>query len=367
MVSKTNKDGPLKVSKDKRISSRYFSLTVVDSCGKMEPGLFQAHIYDIGSKEQCLKVHASIDDMAIFGAYSLISINWPLIENNSEKLRFGDHWLAGLWKIKASLRAAPMTTAICYPSVCSVKEIDLVIKHFLKHDFEIEIKDEVLVDTDGTNVIWSLFIAYFLIVIFASMTNHNSDFLSHFDVQHNYKKLTDVKPSNNGSIQRLAFFNFFKVLGVIAGPIPHYFSVAATTRELFIRFFKLPEDSPMTFNLIFTPMVSNVSSNILTASILSVFGWHQVTQQRTKVKGHRVGIRFFEFSIMRILRSLPVLMFVIGLALVFPTIPGSGIVFEKGTATIASNCWKNGWLELIYMSNTLSNDIVSEFSNLPVS
>lgn len=330
---------------------------MLDSCSKMEPGLFQAHTYDTGSKEQCLKVFANINDTIIRGTYNLININWPLSEHNYyERVPpFGDRWISGLWRIKAALRAVPMTAAICYPSVCSRKEIDFVIKDSIKqYDFDVQIKDEIMTDTDGTNVIWSLFVAYMLIVLCASMTHHKSGYLKNFDVRDNFEKLIDVKPSTDDSIQRLAFFNFFKVLGVVAGPIPHYFSVSSTIRQLFIRFFKLPENSPITFNLIFTPMVSNVSSNILTASILSVFGWHQVVEQRSKVRNHQVGIHFFEFGVMRVLRSLPVLMFVIGLALVFQTIPGTGMVFEEGSAVIALNCWKNAWLEMVYMSNTLS-------------
>lgn len=338
---------------------------MLDSCSKMEPGLFHVHTYGIGSKEQCSKISENIRGVQIAGRYDLVNIFWPLPIDQEKALEspFGSHWLGNLWKIKSAFHSVPMTTAICYPSKCSKIEMESIIRNAIsKYRFQIKFKNEVNASTDGTNIIWSIFVAQLLLVLLASTSNCKLRLIEHFDVRRNFRKLTEVKHSGEESIQRLAFFNFFKVFGVVAGPIPHYFSAASTISELFIRFFKLPEDSPISFNLIFTPMVSNVSTNILTASILSVFGWHQVTRQRSKVTVKTVGISFFEFSVMRMLRSLPVLLAIIGLALVFPAIPGSGMVFNDGTSILSSNCRKNAWLEMIYMSNILSDDIVSTLS-----
>lgn len=127
-----------------RVFSLYFSpnhkvtltnavviITVLDSWGKMRPGLLFGEYTDFGKWDQCLAVSHEVKDITFKGKFCVFEFDWPLPSKGLQKLlahNFTGSWIQNLINDADSFMFQQISNSICVPSACPAIEIEKAIQ-----------------------------------------------------------------------------------------------------------------------------------------------------------------------------------------------------------------------------------------------
>ena len=106
--------------------------TVLDSWGKMKPGLMFGEYTDFGKWDQCIAVRHKEDDTMIKGKFCVFELHWQLPANKTVKAslekNFTGSWIQKLIMDADSFLFQQISNSICVPSTCTANELEAAIQ-----------------------------------------------------------------------------------------------------------------------------------------------------------------------------------------------------------------------------------------------
>lgn len=104
----------------------------MDSMAKMKPGFLSGEFADFGKWDQCIETNYHEKGVDFDGKFCLYEMHWPQPETDEEvkeiATAFNGSWLEDYEKMHRVFRVAPITNAICFPSVCDKEEIQTAVQ-----------------------------------------------------------------------------------------------------------------------------------------------------------------------------------------------------------------------------------------------
>lgn len=322
-----------------------------DSFSNVDRSRFTEGGYNMGSYWQCLD----------HGRFVLLGIDMPLLDASKNITSKLDWRLSRYLNIMPARHINPIPFGICIPHECKQNDLDLVIS---SEQVQAVIKplslwvmstvsnlDQSSASTTQT-LAFRILLAIFALGVISMLANilkpasTMSRALKPFDVLVNCKHLFSPtkNPSSlymNANIHRLSYF-FMSVASHILLHVSYSANVsrleasAATIFDHFHRF------SP--FGILITALPPGMVTNFIVAAAFASIKWLPVMRKRK--------VSFAEFAYARMIRTMPV---VFTMLLILHALPllviGPGPMMAYTASSISDTCYRNGWKELLFISN----------------
>lgn len=330
------------------------SFTLMDSFGKFKPGFYGSHkVIDFGHYDQCLNAK---------GRYVLLQVHYPLDKSKSSwsNTRNSTIWIEDM---RLSLRTMYYFTqsmiAVCFPPGCSTQDVENVVLASqtarMLHPLHLEIEaiesDEDSHDPffdDYKNIrIFSMFFIACLICLTVIATIFPSNLLKNFNAKKNTQSL--FRPSSD---PRLDPFNGWKFLYLLVGLAGHFLmpiniGSGPFMMEITRHAMSIPNAEISTkIGFIMVPL------NFVVSACLSV------TSRYPEIVSKKGSINWFNYTLLRMLRTRPVTIVVVLIAFCFPLLSHRGgprmNVIQRNLTSI---CYQNGWREILFHGYSQGNFI----------
>lgn len=322
------------------------SLLMFDASAKLRTGSFSHKLVDFGHYKQCI---SSTDPSGHPARYLVVKVDWHSIDVPKEYQH----------EIEYVNFQRPLF-ALCIPSQCKDGDINAVLNSSLVTQltgppYKLSILSSEAKGEDSfrrhrpvQSFCWSILKAILTLNIVSSVLCRVSQkcensFISCFDVVSNTRRLI-TPPSDSAS--RTQFFCGIKVLYMYFCMCGHIFlPMSKSLLPYFHTVIDLVDDP---FNAHICKLAFFiVSFPIIMAASLSVLTWLPEFEKR---KGK---IDFKIFVTLRVLRTYPAIIAILLLIGSFPwiSIGSGGPVANYIQHFLIEIMWKNGWRELVFMSN----------------
>lgn len=380
-----------KVSLDRYINdldSRHrLALQVHDSGGKFRPGFIGKGLQsDLGYFEQCPKATHR---------HYFVEFDWPLADYNERvdriELNSSGHWLDKVNRIHHIYYSENQVQMICLPLNCSTSEYVLMADEFtFASKLPLRLKFSYDADDDKINqfihiktVSLLILVTLAITITFATVAKcFHLDLSAHpiincLNMVENTSKLFQQSKTTETD-RSLLFLHGYRFFYCFTGLFVHLLATAPIQSKFIngtiIRFRKLANnfyslkaisiaaylqngpfgpDSP-----VYKAAFLNIGTNFALSGLLAYQSWAPI------LKATNGQLMFLTFACVRYLRTLPVIIAGLLMALAFPVSLGSGPVFRTTVNTITSNTVERGWAELAAISNIFNVDsIVSNMNS----
>lgn len=347
------------------------AMFLFDSFAKASPGLLSDRLQDFGHYTQCHK--SSFEGQAT--AYFLLALHWPMPNGTSShftltfdekifekvtKQRFNSSWLAKFNRNVDNFSIYPQLLAICLPVSCSDDDVTHLLRHLNSHisplEFSVFSSESMVIDpfTDynGSFLQIASRSLLCLLVTFSLLSTvlcnlrpqvFKDTFFNHFDALAHTDRLFSFSPASK---QRpTEFISGYKGLYLITAISNHAYMPLTPA----IGFHYLPIHTLEVFDPLwntFQRAMATFNVNVSVSAMLNAISWIEPLEKS------RGKTTLALFLMLRILRTLPVTLVCLLLVYSFPVLPpGSGPLVTRAQQSILSNCLKNGWKELLFISN----------------
>ena len=346
----------IKITAPCRIQLREFSaglktgnlsqMLMFDSFSK-PPGIMSSQGFNLGSHRQCLHQ----------GRYVLFGIQFPLPDNESitklDHVEGREEWISFWSRNIGFFRGFPFYAAICIPDACRDGDVREVFNSHVVNDRIEPLRLELTISesfTDDIRITWmqigilliitqmaqSVMLATVINLVFPGTGIAN--WLKPFDAIRNIVHLVKDRDPK----QRLtSAFDLLRVVYVLVA----FFSTVLFGMSSVLLF------RSQVFTASYTPLLAQffkgipafTGFNLIIAASLSAYHWLTIMS--------RDRVSFPKFAIIRIVRPLPVMLFMILFYSSLPLVPYQGPFSNVVQQDLADKCYNNGWRELLFISN----------------
>ncbi|KAI1288134.1 hypothetical protein HDE_09625 [Halotydeus destructor] len=358
----------LEILNDDASDNLRWALKALDSTAKISNGWFKSEMADMGAFDQCLSVRGPVETN-IGLKYCTLRVHWPLPHDNTlvKAIDLTDTPMQGQWpsimaKAYEILYSDTFALGTCVPEVCSREELNSILFQLaadlrlpvrpviqtscVHNDHQVEVVyGHLAKQVAGTLVTLLAFVTIMSTWIVNMYPRLAPKWSTFFCIKSNtaaiFKPTTDPEADRLSFLNGLRFVYFFLTLGchwLIA--IAH---IAHITHSNFI---SIAVHGSYIERLIFRSTALCVSFSFSIGGFLCYYGWHKVM---LKTNGRLI---FAQYVMVRVVRTVPVVLVTILIAIAFPASLGSGPVFYEHINNITATCVQNGWRELAMISNT---------------
>lgn len=241
----------------------------------------------------------------------------------------------------------PFLCGICLPSSCSESDVNRGLNSTKLVNQIAPIT--LTVEKPLTNDSYSYFLVKFMckVLIFliilinavASLYDVQKDtMLGCFNLRNNWRSFI-APPSTSTS----SFICYLKIFFMLHATYSHLY---LTTIDFTVYFISYPYAQGLSFyetRFDIESMRSKVSVKFVISAALSMLRWHAIISARS--------ISFIQFIIIRVLRTLPLMIFFISCLIILPDFSFSNPLLNIYAANASTNCYESGVYEMLFISN----------------
>lgn len=319
------------------------ALAMADAFSKSLPGHIDGHIINFGHADSCQKV--KMKDFR--GKHHLLEVQVPGASIEQLKKFFSPDSPHQLLRYPEIYGHRTIWFGVCLPSTCTSNDVDHLLQSPPVTNLTQPVKLKVDLGYVNTNRSYKLtkvacillIVSVIVVNVIASLNLIDSPLLKPFDVRVNLASL--ATPTSNKVTQ-------------FSPAIKTYYSIGSTYTHLVlpIMFFQSPftqkiavrngAESPL---VAFSGqyLVANISFNFVISALLSTWTWLPIMRTRS--------VPLTMFVIVRVLRTLPVQLFVMAMVILLPEVHPFGTLSDFANRNMSGTCFENGWADLMFISN----------------
>lgn len=334
------------------------SFSLIDSSGKVPPGLLDGTVTSFGDFDQCLAVSARTPN-SFSGKYCPVKF-LPHVDRKTQEL---DLFVENKIPI---FEYYTLHVGLCVPSTCSESDVfqifnvtfEMINAPFRPIDeiiCQVKAENTISYKVDQLNFKQRAAFIFLMVVMSVSivgtavtyfkpsssiMSPSTVEFLSNFNLIQNAKVLF-IPRSKSGN--RIQYIDYMRLLIIACGIGGHCMSCLETVDGWYI-IHRLHDLTRIFQEVWAQPLMNEAGLGIVTfvAGFSTFWGTYDIIQ-----KGNfRYRMAVFE----RVLRYLPAIVCLLAIDILFP-LYGDGPIFKKVAQHVVWKCSKNWWMNFMFLSN----------------